>query len=148
MHLMVARREMSREYLRPLVVNCGACGNANVFNQPYAYHAGFSDQGFLYNDDGHLTLVWSCFDPAFEAVVGRQNAWALGPDDQHRFEGALIPAPSGGRWRFSNPPRCLRCSGWIGRPMGSNVMYLVYDGIVITDNGPGMRQLRDHIRTE
>src|ERR1022692_4482532 len=109
---------MTREYLKPLVVSCGGCGHENVFNQPYAYHAGFSDQGFLYDDSGHLTLVWSCFDPAFEALVGPQNPWALGRDDRRRLEEALLPAPSGGRWRFSNPPRCLRCSESIGDPMG------------------------------
>ena len=139
---------MSREYIKPLIVPCGRCGNTNIFNQPYAYHAGFGDQGFLYDDDGHLTLVWSCFDPAFEAVVGRQNAWALGPEDQRTFEDALIPAPSGGRWRFSNPPRCLRCSNPIGKPMGSNVMYFVYDGSIVTDYGPGRRELRGQVRTE
>jgi hypothetical protein len=138
---------MSIEYVKPLIVKCGACGNANVFNQPYSYHAGFANQGFLYDDDGHLTLVWSCFDPAFEAVVGRQNAWALGPSDQRRFEEALNPAPSGGRWRFENSPRCMRCSSPIGSPMGTNVMYLVYDGSVITDHDPGARSLRDQMRT-
>jgi hypothetical protein len=102
----------------------------------------------LYDDGGHLTLVWSCFDPAFEAVVGKQNAWVLGTVDQRRFEEALKPAPSGGRWRFSNPPRCLRCNSSIGSPMGSNVMYLVYDGSVITDQGAGAFRLRECMRTE
>jgi hypothetical protein len=81
--------------------------------------------------------------------VGQQNAWALGPDDRRKFEEALAPAPNGGRFRFSNPPRCLRCSGPIGDPMGrSNVMYLEYDGSVITDLGPGHRRLRDYLLIE
>jgi hypothetical protein len=138
---------MTREYVTPLVVKCSGCGYENVFNQPYAYHAGFSDQGFLYNDEGHLTLVWSWFDPAFEALVGRQNPWMLGPNDRRRFEDALIPAPTGGRWRFSNPPRCLRCGGAIGSAMGTNVMYLVYDGSIITDDHTGRFTLREHLRT-
>jgi hypothetical protein len=138
---------MSREYLKPLTIECAACGNANVFNQPYAYHAGFGDQGFLYDDEGHLTLVWSCFDPAFEAVVGRQHAWVLGAEDRRKFEEALSPAPSGGRWRFSNPPRCMRCRAPIGSPIGPNVMYLVYDGSVVTDLGSGVHGLRDYLRS-
>jgi len=28
-------------------LRCPTCGHANNFDQPYAYHAGFSDQGFL-----------------------------------------------------------------------------------------------------
>jgi hypothetical protein len=67
---------VTREYLKPLIVKCVRCAAENVFNQPYAYHAGFADQGFLYDDAGHLTLVWSCFDPAYVELVGPQNAWA------------------------------------------------------------------------
>ena len=137
---------MTQEHLNPLVVKCGGCGYGNVFNQPYAYQAGFADQGFLYNDEGNLTLVWSCHDPAFEALVGPQNPWALGSDDRRRIEEALLPAPRGGLWRFSNSPRCLRCSGSIGHPMGANVMYLVYDGSVVTDDGTGKFNLRNHLR--
>jgi len=40
------------------------CGFDNSFDQPYPFHAGFSNAGFLYNEAGNLTLVWSSFDPA------------------------------------------------------------------------------------
>ena len=50
---------MTREYTKPVVVPCTHCGASNVFNQPYAYHAGFGDQGFLYSESGTCTLVWN-----------------------------------------------------------------------------------------
>jgi len=31
--------------------------------------------------------------------------------------------------------------------MGSNVMYLIYDGSVVTDDGTGKRTLREHLRS-
>ena len=47
---------------------CRYCGKENLFDQPYYYHAGFADQGFLYNDAGTLTLVWSVSDPALQRL--------------------------------------------------------------------------------
>src|SRR6185295_8528842 len=73
-------------YLKNTIIKCGSCGHANIFNQPYPYHAGFSDQGFLYNDAGHLTLSWSCYDPAFERIVGGKNPWTLTLAEQQKVE--------------------------------------------------------------
>ena len=87
----------------------------------------------LYNDAGTLTLVWSAFDPAFEAIVGRKNPWVLTVEDQAKLENQLVPAPSGGRWRFKNPPRCKYCGNPIGDPIGRNVYYLFYNGSIDAD---------------
>src|SRR5688572_30028089 len=99
-----------------LTVKCKGCGRDNVFDQPYAYHAGFSDQGFLYDDAGTLTLVWSMFDPVFEEMFPERVPWTLVESDRRRFEERLRPAPSGGRWRFINPARCLHCAEPISGP--------------------------------
>lgn len=119
-------------YLKNTIIKCSACGRANIFNQPYPYHAGFSDQGFLYNDAGNLTLTWSCYDPAFERAVGSGTPWTLTLAQQRKLENALLPAPSGGRWRFSNPARCLNCSAEISGPMTRCIYYLLYDGSIQT----------------
>src|SRR5208283_3069572 len=100
---------MTREYTKPVVVPCKHCGASNVFNQRYAYHAGFGDQGFLYSEAGTCTLVWSAYDPDFEALVGKHNPWVLSREKQQILENALQPAPDGSRWLFSNPARCLTC---------------------------------------
>jgi len=105
-----------------------------VFNQPYAYHAGFADQGFLYNDEGNLTLVWSVCDSEFVRIAGNVNPWVL--DDQKKwkaFEDWLPNTPHGGRWRFDNPARCLSCKAEISPPMRRNVYYVLYDGSVVAD---------------
>ena len=123
-----------RTYVKNTIIKCASCGHANIFNQPYPYHAGFSDQGFLYNDAGHLTLTWSCYDPAFGRIVGGKNPWTLTLAEEQKLEDALLPAPSGGRWRFSNPARCLNCSSEISGPITRSIYYLLYDGSVQTND--------------
>jgi hypothetical protein len=102
-----------RTHLKNTVIKCASCARANVFDQPYLYHAGFSDQGFLYKDAGNLTLTGSCYDPAYTALVGGKSPWALTLAEKQKVEEALLPAPKGGRWRFSNPARCLHCGAAI-----------------------------------
>ena len=129
---------------KTMVVTCKACRGSTEFQQPYAYHAGFGNQGFLYNDAGTLTLVWSSYDPAFEAVVGAKVPWMLTPELRSALESRLPPAPVGGRWRFSNPARCPKCGVEVAGPMTQNIYYLVYDGSVVLDDpksGKGLKGL-------
>lgn len=119
-----------------ITVKCTSCGHENGFAQPYQIHAGFSDQGFLYNDDGNLTLTWSSFDPAYEAIVGKKHPWALTTDEQAKFEDALYPAPFGGRWKFINSARCVACASPISGPITKTIYYLRYPGSIATDLGP------------
>jgi hypothetical protein len=115
-------------------VLCEACGKDNAFAQPHRYHAGFGDQGFLYNDAGNLTLVWGSYDPAYTELVGKMHPWMLTEVQRSRLEDALIPAPTGGRWRFTNPPRCMHCGAPIGEPISSrNIYYLKYPGTIDLD---------------
>jgi hypothetical protein len=99
-------------------VGRGLFTRAIRFDQPHPYHAGFGNQGFLYNEAGTLTLVWSSFDREYIALVGDSTSWALGSDQQRRLEDSLLPSPVGDRWLFlSNPPRCPECSAVIAAPI-------------------------------
>jgi hypothetical protein len=110
-------------------VTCAACGGENIFAQPYPYHAGFSDRGFLYNEAGTSTLIWSTYDPDYVALVGRFHAWTLSSEQRAFLEQALAPAPSGGRWLFANSPRCMGCGAPIGKPLvEGNIYYFAYPG--------------------
>jgi hypothetical protein len=120
---------------------CKRCGGINRFEQPYIYHAGFSDRCFLYNEAGNLTLVWWMTDPDFEAIVGQLGPWTLTRKVKAKFEACLIEAPSGGRWRFKNPARCVQCGSKILGPMTRTPSYVIYDGSVLLDdwhNGKGL----------
>jgi hypothetical protein len=113
-------------------IECKHCGNKNAFDQPYPYHAGFADQGFLYNDAGNLTLVWSVLDPVLEEIFPGQTLWTSRWLNRWRFEKILLPAPSGGYWRFRNPARCMQCAKAIANPMLRSNHYLVYPGSIMT----------------
>ena len=119
---------------RKLSVRCKHCGKVNRFDQPYAYHAGFSDQGFLYNDAGTLTLVWSVWDPVFNEILPEKASWTHSPLNRQCFEERLLPAPEGGLWRFSNPARCTHCKMPISGSMLDTIVYLVYPGSILTND--------------
>ena len=108
-------------------------GHANDFDQPWPYHAGFSDVCFLYNDDGDLTLWWDMYDETFSDYLGRlpesERNLAL-PKARAHIEAGLGPAPHGGKWRFSNPPRCLTCHAPIEPVPGSPIYFVVYPGSI------------------
>ena len=123
-------------------VYCSACGQTTHFDQPHSYHAGFANQGFLYNDAGNLTLVWSSFDKAWESIAGAVHPWMVNAATWARLESALHPAPHGGRWRAANPPRCSRCRSPIGQSIADGeIHYLIYPGGLLVDDGPNARTL-------
>jgi len=126
---------MEKDPRQNLIIRCQACGKDNLFDQPYAYHAGFSDVGFLYSDSGHCTLVWSWFDPAFKRFLNGEGPLADDIQARNQFEKSLRAAPDGGRWRFNNPARCLFCSAQIAGPMLSQIYFLVYPDSIITNDG-------------
>ena len=90
-------------------VVCKSCEFVNEFKQKHLYHAGFSNLGFLYNDDGNLTLTRDSYDPDYQHVVGEVHPWSLSKEQQAKLESVLKPAPFGGNWSFKNVPRCSKC---------------------------------------
>ena len=101
-------------------IPCKSCGVVQHFEQPYAYHAGFGNQGFLYNEQGDLTLVWSSFDPAYVRIVGSHHPWALSSEQRLKLEASLHPAPRGGQWCFKTrpaaPPVTVRSAARLQKP--------------------------------
>ena len=122
-------------------VVCKNCGAANRFEQPHPYHAGFANQGFLYNEEGNLTLVWSSFDSAYEEIVGECHPWALSSEQRRKLEDRLAVAPKGGKWLFRNAARCLSCSSVISRPMTEHIYYVAYPGSLVLDSDAKDRNL-------
>ncbi len=107
-------------------LKCATCGYKNVFSQPYPYHAGFSDAGFLYNEQGNATLIWCLYDPYFEKHF-KMALWPVRDfATAKKMEDALPLSPRGDRWSFSAPARCATCHSPIAPPMTEGVNYLVY----------------------
>jgi len=125
-----------------LSIICKHCDKENLFDQPYPYHAGFSDDGFLYSDSGVYTLVWNICDPVFKEMFFEKTPWTLSSSNRRKFEKQLPPAPDGGRWRFHNPARCVHCKKPILGPMLRSIHYLVYPGSVVLNQrqSPGLKE--------
>ena len=119
----------------PLRLRCLSCRHIAEFAQPYPYHAGFADQGFLYDESGTATLVWSLYDPAYERLAGPTNGSAVSMETRRHIESCLVQSPKGTAWGFDYPARCPRCASVLSAPMHGTVHYLVYPGSVITDLG-------------
>lgn len=130
-------------------VHCPRCGKPNHFDQPYAYHVGFGDQGFLYNDAGDCTLVWSTLDPVYEDLLARHSPeppGVLTGAAKREFEARLPPSPRGDRWRFVNTPRCTHCRAALTPPMGPDcIQYLVFPDSVLLGIRPFERSLQTYI---
>ena len=107
-------------------VKCESCGFINGFKKKYLFHARFSNRGFLYNDEGNLTLTWDSYDPDYQRLVGIVHPWGLSKEQQYKFESVLKPAPFGGNRSFKNVPRCLNCHGPIGQSIIDTIYYLVF----------------------
>ena len=72
---------------------CQHCRKPLTFVQ---YHAGFSDQGFLYCGKDGTVLTWSSYDRHYTAVAMDKHPWMLDDDERDRVEKRLRRCPCGG----------------------------------------------------
>src|SRR5690349_19852551 len=126
-------------------LKCKACGRDNVFDQPYPYHAGFGDQGFLYSDSGHYTLTWSWYDPVISRFFPEGSRWDRDTELRRRFERALHSAPDGGGWRSENPARCIHCSAPVAGSMLETIYYFLYPGSIQTQEPNFAARLEEYL---
>lgn len=90
-------------------IKCPKCHQTFQVNQKYAYHAGFSNVGFLYCDACPNLVVLSSFNPRYAEIVGKVHPWMLNFYKKWRVERQLKTCTCGGHFRFSAPPRCPLC---------------------------------------
>ena len=128
-----------------MIVRCPGCRIEIPFDQPYAYHAGFGNQGSLYNEAGTLTLVWSVYDAAFMALG---LSWERDARQRQAIEAALLPSPAGDRWLFGNPARCLSCGHSIRQSILQDIYFLKYPGSVLTEESDGGRGFASVMRPD
>ena len=104
-------------------VQCKSCG-AKL--EAEAFHAGFSDEGFLYCNKDSTILTWFAYDPDFDRVVGaKKMPWALTEEERRRVEDHLIVCPCGGRFLFANPLLCPVCGKVFSEPMLETIYAVV-----------------------
>ena len=84
---------------------CPHCGREFEYER---YHAGFSNEGYMYCDEDETVLTWDTYNPAYSRLTSK-HPWTLNPEEQKRVEAAVKPCPYGGKFAFANPPLCPFC---------------------------------------
>src|SRR5438309_12076697 len=118
---------------------CPHCARLIQFEQ---YHAGFGDEGYLYCDKDSTVLTWSSYDRVYSSIV-RKHPWMLTDAEKRLVEDALLPCPLGGKFAFSNSPRCPHCSQEIRSLVPDAIHYIVVGRNVTPKDAPVWRGLTD-----
>jgi hypothetical protein len=113
---------------------CPSCKANITLRQKYFYHAGFSNQGFLYCDNCSTILEFSVYNPNYVRLAGEKHPWSLSRDEQAFVEHHLAPCSTcGGRFRFNAVPGCPNCSADISILLPSKLHFIELGKIVDGD---------------
>ncbi len=108
-----------------MVLSCPKCRSEMVLTQPYPYHAGFGDEGFLYCEDCPAVLTFSSFDPAYVDLVREVHPWMLDTAQQSKVENGLKRCRCGSKFLFRSKPRCPSCGAPLRGSLPEDVHYLI-----------------------
>ena len=100
---------------------CPHCGTTFEYQR---YHAGFSNEGYMYCDQDDTVLTWGTYDRAYTRIVNKVP-WGLTADEQRAVEASLKPCPHGGHFAFSNLPRSPSCNGELPDLVPSKIYFAV-----------------------
>ncbi len=90
------------------------------------FHAGFSNEGFMYCSRDETLLTWDAYDPEYRRLT-ESYPWMLAADEQKAVESAAKPCPCGGMFAFANAPRCPSCHDVLA-PLDSAREYFLVTG--------------------
>ena len=62
-----------------------------------------------------------------------------------RLEENLLPSPKGGRWRFTNPARGMRCPNPIRDPIDKDIHYLIFPGSIHAEQSKSRDGLKTYL---
>ena len=103
---------------------CVHCGRALEFDR---FHAGFSDQGYMYCDRDSTVVTWSSFDSTYSALTENTHPWMLTAEAKRVVERSIVDCPCGGQFRFGNLPRCPHCGGELGSLAREPTYYVIFE---------------------
>lgn len=101
--------------------NCAHCGHAFAYRQ---YHAGFSNEGYMYCDQDEAVLTWGAYNSSHTRIVDK-HPWMLSPEERRLVEASIKPCPCGGRFAFSNQPRCPSCNRELPELLSNPIYFAV-----------------------
>ncbi len=116
-----------------MVLNCPSCKKEIELQQKYFYHAGFSNQWFLYCDKDSSTLEFGSYNPNYERIVGSKHPWSLTAKEKAKLEKHLAPCKCGGRFRFNAPPLCPFCKSSLASLLPDDIHFIEIGEIIDAD---------------
>jgi hypothetical protein len=105
-------------------IECPVCHQTFHTAQKQQYHAGFSNEGFLYCDSCPNIVVFSSYNPRYTHIAGNRHPWTLTEADLPLVESHLKPCPCGGHFRFAAAPRCPLCNASIREILRDSMHYV------------------------
>ena len=106
---------------------CLGCKRIISFKGPF--HAGFSNQGFLYCSKDPTVLVFDSYNRYYNRIIADKHPWMLATKEKQYVEQHLKPCPCGGTFKFSNRPRCPCCGEVISNLVDSTHYVIISKGI-------------------
>ena len=101
---------VARPYRRvEMEIVCPECKEVSRLPQERPYHAGFSNQGFLYCDACPALLKFSSYNKIYTSLVHDRHPWMLSDAEMKNVESHLRACQCGGHFRFAALPRCSFC---------------------------------------
>lgn len=117
-------------------VRCPHCGKTLHLSQPYPYHAGFNNEGFLYCDSDPTVVTFSSFNPGYRTLVGDVHPWSLDAAQRQIVEDHLLPCPCGGRFLFASEPTCPSCGASLRSALPGPGYYVIVGRRLDGDRDP------------
>lgn len=112
-------------------IECSHCKRALSIKGPF--HAGFSNQGFLYCNRDSSVLVFDTYNRYYVRIIPEKHPWMLSEKEKHLVEANLAPCPCGGDFRFSHKLRCPYCGKSLEQ-LTDTIHYVVMDNKIVNGN--------------
>lgn len=114
-------------------LKCPHCFNLIDLKQKYPYHAGFSNQGFLYCNLCPNILEFGSYNCYYVSLIGDKHPWMLTIEEKKKVEDHLKPCPCGGHFRFDAYPRCPHCRENIQSLLPDKIHFLEIGKVIDAD---------------
>jgi len=115
-------------------LNCPHCHKVIHLKQKYPYHAGFSNQGFIYCDSCPNIFEFHSYNQSYISVLGKHiHPWSLSSSEKKKVEDNLKPCPCGGYFRFNAYPRCPHCNNNIQSLLPDKIHFIEFGKVIDAD---------------
>jgi len=114
-------------------ISCPHCSKVIRLRQKNPYHAGFSNQGFMYCDSCSATLEFGSYNQEYVKIVGDKHPWMLSTEEKAKVEDHLRPCACGGRFRFDALPRCPFCDCELAAVLPDKMHFIEIGTVVNAD---------------